>query len=89
MNACREPSPIDHYLVARVQACVTGANAHNLHALLGNYYELCLIADPDASLRVRVASLEQRLRAFCQSHGPATARSEPGYPLHQTAVAQE
>jgi hypothetical protein len=62
-----EPARPDHYLVARAQACVTGANAHELHALLGIYHGLCLLGTEDESVRRRIESVEQRIRAFCQS----------------------
>jgi hypothetical protein len=71
-------SLIDHHLVAKTQACVTGANAHDVHALLGNYYELCLIAQEDESIRMRVAHVEQRLRSFCLSGELTKTRIEYG-----------
>ena len=76
MNDFPQYSLIDHHLVARTQACVTGANAHDVHALLGNYYELCLIAQEDESIRMRVRHVEQRLRAFCQTGGLSKANLE-------------
>jgi hypothetical protein len=64
----------DHYLVARAEACATGANAHELHALLGNYCELCLAAEHDLTVRPRIERLEQRLRAFCRARTANTDR---------------
>jgi hypothetical protein len=59
--------PLDHFLVARAEACITGANAHELHALLGNYHGLCLLAADDEAMLVRVEHIERKLRAFCQT----------------------
>jgi hypothetical protein len=67
VNSCCQTSPLDHYLIARAQACLTGANAHDLYSLLGNYYGLCLLAAEDESVMPRVEKIEQKLRAFCHS----------------------
>ena len=66
MNLGSQPAAFNHHLVARVEAHITGAEAHDIHALLGNYYELCLIAEHDHSVIGRVLAIEVRLRAFCQ-----------------------
>ena len=71
VKSCRHTSSFDHYLVARAQACGTGANAHDLHALLGNYCELCLLAEEDPTVLPRIERIEQKLRAFCQSRTAA------------------
>ena len=68
MNACRFSSAIDHYLVARAQSRATGANAHDLHALLSTYFGLVELTDSDPTdsiCRHRLDSVESRLRAFC------------------------
>jgi hypothetical protein len=65
MKANVSPSCIDHHLVARVQSRSTGANAHDLHALLGKYFELCGAVEEDPECLCRARGIEQRLRAFC------------------------
>jgi hypothetical protein len=52
---------------ARVQGCVTGETAHDVHALLANYELLCLLAREDESALARCRAIEQRLRTFCQT----------------------
>jgi hypothetical protein len=61
----RVSTVIDHYLVARVQARVTGANAHDLHALLGKYFGLSSLDDEQVSPRLQ--EIERRLREFCRT----------------------
>jgi hypothetical protein len=78
-------SPVDHYLIARAQACVTGADAHDIYAMLGNYHELCLIADGDETVKVRVLGLERRLRSFCQTAELARANVQPS--LHLSTMS--
>lgn len=70
MNTCRFSSSIDHYLVARAEARSTGAIAHDLHSLLSAYIGLVELveADPsDQACVTRLASVETRLRTFCQT----------------------
>lgn len=56
---------------------MTGANAHDLHSLLGNYHELCLLAAEDDALMARVRRIEGRLRAFCHTGELADKRVAP------------
>jgi hypothetical protein len=67
MTCGGSPLLIDHFLVTKVQSRATGENAHNLHALLGNYFGLCAEAGDDPDLRIRCADIERRLRVFCQT----------------------
>jgi hypothetical protein len=75
VKTCDSVSSLDHYLVARAQASATGARAHDVYALLGNYYEICRLAQADSDFAPRQAALEQRLRAICQ--GVMVAPSGP------------
>ena len=59
------PTLLDHFLVARVQSRITGADAHDVHAMLGKYYCLCELAADDASFRAPLDETERSLRAFC------------------------
>lgn len=72
-------SPVDHYLIARAQACVTGADAHDIYAMLGNYFELCQMAEGDEAVKVRIRGLERRLRSFCQTAELAKANVQPSF----------
>lgn len=65
MKSVQPRNRIDHYLVTRAQARINGANAHNVHALLGNYFGLCSL--PEQEFAPRVAAVERRLRVFCQT----------------------
>lgn len=67
MQPQRVNSAIDHYLVARAQSRVNGANAHEVHALLGRYFGLTALAEEDPVCAQRAQRIEQRLRAFCQT----------------------
>ena len=65
MKSCRASALLDQFLIAKVQSRVTGENAHNVHALLGNYYGLCSIEDEDQSRIARIEAIAARLRQFC------------------------
>jgi hypothetical protein len=57
----------DHHLVARAQACATGANAHELHSLLASYYGFSELVPSMPECAWRLEAIEQRLRIFCQT----------------------
>ena len=59
--------PFDHHLVARAQACATGANAHELYSLIASYYGFAEMATlyPECAWRLEV--IEHRLRVFCRT----------------------
>lgn len=59
---------IDHYLIARVEGCTTGENAHEVHSLVAIYEGLCLLSATDAFASGRIPEVEARLRLFCHRH---------------------
>ena len=68
----------DPFLIARVQSVATGADTHELHALLGRYIALGDLAAQEEPARERFKRIETKLRIRLHERLSTRFYHEPG-----------
>lgn len=79
MTATSTPCAIDHYLIARVEGCVTGKSAHDMHNLIAIYEGLCFLSATDGTARARIPAVEARLRQFYHARIAGAGQRKPSF----------